>query len=124
MGDVVRRVGEAGLADAYTYTYEQENEQENKRSGLKLGGAGTGIGKGKDIGDGEDEMGFTWGYQPPSEFPPNRLDKVLYTANETFRIERPRIMGVDVKTATAQEGLWVSDHYGLETTVHILPQPA
>jgi tyrosyl-DNA phosphodiesterase 2 len=36
-----------------------------------------------DQGDGsvrqeDEELGHTWGYQPPSVFPPGRLDKILF----------------------------------------------
>jgi tyrosyl-DNA phosphodiesterase 2 len=61
--------------------------------------------------------GFTWGYQPGSEFPPNRLDKILFTPGEGYKVEQPKVVGKDVKTPA---GKWVSDHYGLLTTVRLV----
>jgi len=68
-------------------------------------------------GDDYDEDGFTWGYQPPCEFPVGRLDRVFYTPNERCVVDAPQRVGVDLKT---KSGRWVSDHYGLVTTVEVL----
>ena len=64
-----------------------------------------------------DDSGFTWGYQPKSQFDPGRLDKILYTSKQRCRVERPQRVGVGLKTQSNQ---WVSDHYGLLTTVRLL----
>ncbi|KIP05834.1 hypothetical protein PHLGIDRAFT_517224 [Phlebiopsis gigantea 11061_1 CR5-6] len=74
----------------------------------------------EDAWAGEDDgRGTTWGYQPPSrEFPPGRLDKVLYVPNGTCEVGRPDRVGVGVKTAAGQ---WASDHFGLLTTVSLQP---
>lgn len=63
---------------------------------------------GVDDDTGETE-GHTWGYQPRSQFPPNRLDKVL-TVGELKVVDMERI-GVGLKIKDKDE--WVSDHYGL-----------
>ncbi|TCD69349.1 hypothetical protein EIP91_007905 [Steccherinum ochraceum] len=65
----------------------------------------------------DSASGFTWGYQPRCQFPAGRLDKVLYTPSEYFKVDEPRKIGVGLKTA---DGQWASDHYGLMTTVRIL----
>ena len=70
------------------------------------------------VGD-DDGRGNTWGYQPPSkEFLPGRLDKVLYLPNGVCEVDRPERVGVGVKTALGQ---WASDHFGLLTSVRLLP---
>lgn len=67
----------------------------------------------------DDGRGNTWGYQPPSkEFPPGRLDKILYLPNGVCEVDRPDRVGVGVKTAIGQ---WASDHFGLLTSVRLLP---
>ncbi|KAL4074909.1 Endonuclease/exonuclease/phosphatase [Scleroderma yunnanense] len=64
----------------------------------------------------DDEEGYTWGYQPRSEFPPGRLDKVLFTTRGGFEVETPERFGVEGRT---ESGEWISDHFGLMTTVHV-----
>ncbi|OBZ72613.1 Tyrosyl-DNA phosphodiesterase 2 [Grifola frondosa] len=61
----------------------------------------------------DDESSYTWGYQPPSRFPPGRLDKVFYTGRELL-VDCVQRIGVGLKT---EHGQWVSDHYGLVTTL-------
>ncbi|TDL26005.1 hypothetical protein BD410DRAFT_784015 [Rickenella mellea] len=68
-------------------------------------------------GDENDEKGFTWGYQPRCQFPPARLDKVLYTRRDGLVVAEPKLIGVGVKTV--EEHAWLSDHYGMVTTVAI-----
>ncbi|KAI6099776.1 Endonuclease/exonuclease/phosphatase [Pisolithus sp. B1] len=65
----------------------------------------------------DDEEGFTWGYQPRERYPPARLDKVLFTTRGGFEVEEPERFGVG---ARAESGDWISDHYGLMTTLHIV----
>ncbi|KAH7921037.1 hypothetical protein BV22DRAFT_1107402 [Leucogyrophana mollusca] len=67
-------------------------------------------------GDEDDEEGYTWGYQPRCEFPPGRLDKVLFTIRDGFEVEQPERIGIGEKIA---HGKWISDHYGLVTSVHV-----
>lgn len=70
-------------------------------------------------GDGPgDSPDYTWGYQPPSEHPPGRLDKVLFTSRGLLSVDKPRRFGLDATV----EGEWISDHYGLETTLRILSE--
>lgn len=67
----------------------------------------------------DDGRGNTWGYQPPTkDFVPGRLDKVLYLPNGECEVEIPERVGVGVKTGGGQ---WASDHFGLLTTVRMLP---
>jgi tyrosyl-DNA phosphodiesterase 2 len=71
-------------------------------------------------GDG-DEEGMTWGYQPPGEFPPGRLDKILYTESDAFEMKGIRRLGIEVKMSTLEGRLnWVSDHYGLLCRVEVV----
>ncbi|KZP23821.1 hypothetical protein FIBSPDRAFT_736764 [Athelia psychrophila] len=66
----------------------------------------------------EDEASHTWGYQPECEFPPGRLDKILYSPGAGgFSVDRPKRIGIGIRT---DKGQWASDHYGLLTTVRIL----
>ncbi|KAJ8469810.1 hypothetical protein ONZ51_g8744 [Trametes cubensis] len=60
-----------------------------------------------------DPANHTWGYQPPSQFPPRRLDRVFFTG-EKIVVESPEVIGKGLRTA---QGQWASDHCGLSTTV-------
>ena len=62
----------------------------------------------------DNETSFTWGYQPRNIFPARRMDKILYTGDASLEVDAPQSIGVGLKTPTGQ---WVSDHYGLVTTV-------
>ena len=57
---------------------------------------------------------MTWGYQPRTEMPPSRLDKVLYFPTETVEVGCPKRIGL--RTMLAGGG-YVSDHVGLVTTL-------
>ena len=62
----------------------------------------------------EDEDGITWGYQPPCEFPPGRLDKILYTASDAFEVENIRKLAIGLQMPTPEGRMdWVSDHCAL-----------
>jgi tyrosyl-DNA phosphodiesterase 2 len=70
--------------------------------------------------EGEDEEdAYTWGYQPPCEFAPGRLDKILFTpgAGGYYTVDKPQRVGLALRT---DKGQWVSDHLGLFTTVRIV----
>ena len=67
-------------------------------------------------GNDDDANGHTWGYQPACQFPPGRLDKILYTPDQGLIVAEPTRVGMGVKTALEQ---WASDHYGLLTSVSI-----
>jgi len=67
-------------------------------------------------GDDDDEEGFTWGYQPTSEHPPGRLDKILFVPGKMYEVDEPKVVGVGLKTT---QGLWASDHFGLVTTLRL-----
>lgn len=66
--------------------------------------------------EGDEAEGTTWGYQPRSQYPPGRLDKILYTESEAFEIRDVRRIAVDLKMSG---GDWVSDHYGLACRVEV-----
>jgi tyrosyl-DNA phosphodiesterase 2 len=88
----------------------------------------------------DESEGFTWGYQPPCEFPPGRLDRVFFCGDIRLEsIEEETILrkvgvglrfqepvfnggsgsedGDDGWVSDGSEGedemAWVSDHYGL-----------
>ncbi|KAF8656269.1 hypothetical protein AX16_002705 [Volvariella volvacea WC 439] len=70
----------------------------------------------------DDESGFTWGKQgqnPGGKYPAARLDKILYLQRTGFRVDEPQRIGVGLKTVVGADGEedWVSDHYGLVTTL-------
>jgi len=66
----------------------------------------------------DEEDAFTWGYQPPCGFSPGRLDKILFAPGTGgYAVDQPERVGLALKT---EKGLWVSDHFGLTTTVRIL----
>jgi len=66
--------------------------------------------------EGEDEENaYTWGYQPPCEFPAGRLDKILFTPG-AYAVDQPERVGLALKT---DKGQFVSDHFGLVCNVHI-----
>ncbi|KAJ6531804.1 Endonuclease/exonuclease/phosphatase [Mycena capillaripes] len=66
--------------------------------------------------------GITWGEQPRTEFAPGRFDKILYVPRKGYRVDEPQRIGVGVKVANERVpgGLWLSDHYGLWTKLHVL----
>jgi tyrosyl-DNA phosphodiesterase 2 len=74
----------------------------------------------------DDERGFTWGYQPPCEFPPGRLDKILYTPGGGLKVVALRRIGIGLKAqpddqaANYTDGIWTSDHYGLAAEVQLV----
>jgi len=62
----------------------------------------------------KDEDGMTWGYQPPCQYPPGRLDKILYTESDAFEVRYVRKLGINERVSLPEgRGEWVSDHYGL-----------
>ncbi|KAF8968141.1 Endonuclease/exonuclease/phosphatase [Flammula alnicola] len=86
---------------------------------------------GKDVGlrdswrKGEVEMGKTWGYQGQNEggFPCNRLDKVFYLPGMGYKVDEPKRIGLGLKISEeTNNAMWVSDHYGLETTLRMKPR--
>ena len=86
--------------------------QEDQSLGKKVGLA--------DAWKGGNEEGHTWGYQGGNEggkYPPGRLDRIYYLPGKGYKVDEPKKIGVGVKV---REGGWVSDHYGLETVLHIL----
>lgn len=70
-----------------------------------------------------DETGFTWGYQGGGNFPPNRLDKMLFLPRRGYKVDEPRRIGVGVKAKSGSQAIWASDHFGLETTLTIVRRP-
>ncbi|KDR76237.1 hypothetical protein GALMADRAFT_247529 [Galerina marginata CBS 339.88] len=84
---------------------------------------------GKDLGlrdswrKGETDAGKTWGYQGQNtgNFPANRLDKIFYLPAMGYKVDEPKRIGVGLKVKeSSNQALWVSDHYGLETTLRML----
>ncbi|KAJ7647742.1 Endonuclease/exonuclease/phosphatase [Roridomyces roridus] len=57
----------------------------------------------------EPPEGHTWGYQPPSRFPPGRLDKILTVGN----IGCVDIQRIGLGAKVEGRDVWISDHYGL-----------
>lgn len=84
-----------------------------------------------DVNDGLGEReGYTWGYQPTCQYPPGRLDKIMFTG-----ILRPWAvggsscvtrLGVGLKTKVqdTEPGaeVWVTDHFGIAATFMVLAQ--
>jgi tyrosyl-DNA phosphodiesterase 2 len=65
-------------------------------------------------GEDKDEDGMTWGYQPPCQYPPGRLDKILYTSSDVFEVRDIRRLGINERVSLPEDkSEWVSDHYGL-----------
>jgi len=69
----------------------------------------------------KDKSGFTWGLQEraPSQFPPARFDKMFYLPRRGYKIDHPERIGVGMKTVDDE---WVSDHYGLDSTLRLVAQ--
>ncbi|KAF9003950.1 Endonuclease/exonuclease/phosphatase [Cyathus striatus] len=67
-----------------------------------------------------DESGHTWGYQGPDidKYPSSRLDKILYVPKKGYEVDEPRRIGIGKKEVEGRE--WVSDHFGLETTLRMI----
>jgi len=63
----------------------------------------------------------TWGYQPPTRYPPARVDRVYYSSGSavpdgpSLQVDEPQQVGVALRTPRGQ---WASDHHGLITTMH------
>lgn len=89
-------------------------------------------------GLGESE-GYTWGYQPICQYPPGRLDKIMFTGTlrPTAVSGRPRVtrlgVGLKVKVRDVVRGslwgyfggeveMWVTDHFGIAATFMVLGQ--
>lgn len=69
----------------------------------------------------EHPSGFTWGFQDSCEFPPGRLDKILYVERKAYKIDSPKRIGVGLKASDETGALvaWASDHYGLITYLRV-----
>jgi len=66
----------------------------------------------------KDPKGNTWGYQGGGDFPHARLDKILYVPGKGYKVDEPTRIGVG---KTIDDGkTWISDHYGLDTTVRMV----
>jgi len=91
-----------GLLDAWDEQRRRHRRHRRRSRGMGL------------EGEDEEEEGITWGYQPPCEFPPGRLDKILYTDSDAFEMKGIRRLGVELRMSTPEGRIdWVSDHYGL-----------
>lgn len=66
-----------------------------------------------------DQSAVTWGFQPPTRFPPGRLDRIFY-ADGGLVVEPVKVIGKGLKT---KRGAWASDHYGLMTTIQLARAP-
>ncbi|TRM64682.1 hypothetical protein BD626DRAFT_399678 [Schizophyllum amplum] len=68
----------------------------------------------------EDEEGCTWGYNQPAsarvQFPPMRMDKMLFSPRRGLKVDEPTRIGVGV----TYNGSPVSEHYGLISTLRML----
>jgi len=70
---------------------------------------------------GDVEAGHTWGYQGNEGFPNARLDKIFYLPGMSYKVDEPKRIGVGLKIqGDSDAAMWVSDHYGLETTLRML----
>ncbi|KAF5381959.1 hypothetical protein D9615_004359 [Tricholomella constricta] len=65
--------------------------------------------------------GHTWGYQDSCEYPPNRLDKILFVERKAYKLDSPKRIGVGLKASNERGALvaWASDHYGLITPLRV-----
>ncbi|KAI0635908.1 Endonuclease/exonuclease/phosphatase [Trametes polyzona] len=62
-----------------------------------------------------DPASHTWGYQPPCQYPPRRLDRVFFTGEaEGFIVDSVQVIGKGLRISNGQ---WASDHYGLSTSL-------
>ncbi|KAH9481373.1 hypothetical protein JR316_0005898 [Psilocybe cubensis] len=71
----------------------------------------------------DSDAGKTWGFQGQNQgnYPTARLDKVFYLPGMGYRVDQPKCIGVGLKILeSSDEALWVSDHYGLDTTLRML----
>lgn len=72
---------------------------------------------------GDRDAGKTWGFQGQNagNFPTARLDKIFYAPGMGYRVDEPKCIGAGLTIMeSSDEALWVSDHYGLETTLRML----
>ncbi|KAF8910668.1 Endonuclease/exonuclease/phosphatase [Gymnopilus junonius] len=70
---------------------------------------------------GDIDAGKTWGYQGQNSgnYPPNRLDKIFLLPGG-YKVEEPKRIGVGLRIKEdTNDAVWVSDHYGLETTLRM-----
>ncbi|KAJ7072681.1 Endonuclease/exonuclease/phosphatase [Mycena amicta] len=72
--------------------------------------------KAKPTSEDEEKDAHTWGYQPPSQYAPLRMDKILTVGKlEAVNIQRVGV-GLEAQVAPDDDDddkVWVSDHYGL-----------
>ncbi|KAJ3507012.1 hypothetical protein NLJ89_g6536 [Agrocybe chaxingu] len=82
---------------------------------------------GKQIGlrdawrKGDIDEGKTWGYQGnKGNWPAGRLDKIFYLPGMAYKVDEPKRIGVGKKIWDGtDQAMWISDHYGLETTLRL-----
>jgi tyrosyl-DNA phosphodiesterase 2 len=75
-------------------------------------------------GTDKDEEGFTWGYQGQNQgrYPCGRLDKILYLPRRGYRMDPLERIGIGAKVKGLGEDVFISDHYGLVTTLRMVPR--
>ncbi|KAI0367739.1 hypothetical protein BV20DRAFT_535694 [Pilatotrama ljubarskyi] len=61
----------------------------------------------------DDPSSHTWGYQPPSRYPPRRMDRVFFVGEQLI-VDSVEVIGKGLRT---KDGRWASDHCGLVTTL-------
>ncbi|KAI0359893.1 hypothetical protein OH77DRAFT_1419244 [Trametes cingulata] len=61
----------------------------------------------------DDPSSHTWGYQPPCQYPPRRMDRVFFVG-ERLIVDSVEVIGKGLRT---KDGRWASDHRGLVTTL-------
>lgn len=110
---------EVGLSDAWTM---QNIPTNSTPAAVTVGSEGEPNPNHPDITPTNQEIleadGYTWGYQPPSRFPPGRLDKILFVG--AFKVDEIWRVGVGLEynrppglQLGPKRKIWASDHYGL-----------
>ncbi|KAI0708827.1 Endonuclease/exonuclease/phosphatase [Cerioporus squamosus] len=64
----------------------------------------------------DDPSALTWGFQPPTQFPPGRLDRIFFVGDH-LAVAPVEVVGKGLKVEGSGE--WASDHYGLMTTISL-----
>ncbi|KAF9469371.1 Endonuclease/exonuclease/phosphatase [Collybia nuda] len=110
---------QVGLSDAWTLTHSTSvvaTSKEETDSNISLANQIS-----------SDADSYTWGYQPPSRFPPGRLDKILFVGG--LKVDGIRRVGVGLKYERPpgirlgpDRPLWASDHYGLLANFTLVEQ--
>lgn len=95
--------------------------------------------KNEQLLDNDDRLGgregYTWGYQPTCQYPPGRLDKIMFTgalkpipvSSEPCMVRlgvglKVEVQDNDPRHSNERVEVWVTDHFGIAATFVVLDE--